>query len=82
LRLLFYGIAYIRNDQGYLWLQTAAGVQIGVYNAKVDRLTVLKTTFGETRNLLNLTMAKRSPAVITAVAFRLVTCLQYKHLGH
>jgi hypothetical protein len=45
-------------------------VQFAVYNVKVDRLTVLKTTFGETRNLLNLTVAKGAPAVVTAVAFR------------
>jgi hypothetical protein len=50
--------------------QSAAGVQFAAYNVKVDRLSVLKTTFGETRNLLNLTLAKGAPAVVTAVAFR------------
>jgi len=50
-------------------LQTAQGVYFSVYNARVDRLTVLKTTFPETLYLTSL-QQPLTPKVISVVAFR------------
>lgn len=47
----------------------AAGVQWGVYNSKVDQLMVLKTSYLETRYMMNKTLDGKPP-VMTVVAFR------------
>lgn len=49
--------------------QTAMGVHFAVYNARIDRLSVLKTTFSE-QLALTADGVPGSPHVISVVAFR------------